>query len=241
MENNRNDTRTVQEENSLSFLDILDLVWRLRYWIAASALVCLILGFVYVRMQNPVYLRSTTVMLNNESSSGGELSVLADIMGGGTKKRIDNELFILKSFTMMEKVVENLDLNTRYYHYSMPVADRVRICRGLFDWKRIEYYKDNPYSLTFSVDPLYPSELRPTSFGLTFKNIDSKTFVIRSITLNGKKQRLDKSRYAYGDEVALPGCSFKLEIIDKLEMITVTSIIVPGMKQSMWRSRSPQI
>lgn len=218
MENN-NRIPNQRKKNGMTIREVIDLMWRLRYWIAASTAVCLIFGFFYVHIQNPVYQRSACVMLNNESSTGGEMSVASELMGFSSNKRIDNEMFILQSSSLMEKVVEKLGLNTRYYHYTMPVADRIRICRGLFCWKQEEYYKDNPFSLTFSVDPLYPSELHPTSFGLAFKNIDSETFAVRSVTLNGKKQHLDESRYKYGDVVALPGCTFKLEIIDASEMI----------------------
>ena len=49
-----------QNQDGLQLRDILDLIWRLRYWIALSAFVALILGFWYARMQNPVYQRSTT-------------------------------------------------------------------------------------------------------------------------------------------------------------------------------------
>ncbi len=216
---NFNPNQSQQQEEGLQLRDILDLVWRLRVWVAVSAFVALVLGFLYVRMQNPVYQRSTCVMLNNESSSGGELSSLADIMGGGTRKRIDNEMFILKSSSMMQKVVDELELNIRYYHYTMPVADRIRNCRGLFCWKRTEYYKDNPYSLELRVDSLYPSEMQPRSFSIKFKHRGTDTYVIEKLVIDGHKQTLEQSKYQYGQVVALPGCSFELRLDDADEMI----------------------
>ena len=220
MENNTNmNNYSRQAESGLSIRAILDLFWRLRYWVALSAFVALVIGFVYVRMQNPVYQRSTYVMLNNESSTGGELGAIAELMGGGTHKRIDNEMFILKSSSMMQKVVEELGLNTRYYHYAMPVADRVKVGRGFFDWKRVEYYKDNPFNLTFAIDSLYPSDRQPASFSLTFKNIKSETYQVKTLTLDGRKQELDKSEFSYGETVALQGCKFTVSVEDADGMI----------------------
>lgn len=219
MENNTNNQNSTQQNNSLSFRDILDLVWRLRYWVLLSAFVALIVGFVCVRMQNPVYLRTSIVMLNNDSSSGGEMSAISELMGVGSKKRIDNEMFILKSTSMMQKVVDELELNTRYYHYTMPVADRLRVGRAVFARKCVEYYKDSPYTLTFSVDSLYPVEMHPYSFKLNFKNRKSESFTMKDLVLNGKKQKLEKREYKYGETVILPGCSFVISVNDAEGMI----------------------
>lgn len=187
---------STQQDDSLSIREIVDLVWRLRYWVCLSAFIALLCGFVYVRMQNPVYVRSTCVMLNNESSSGGEMSAVAELMGVGSKKRIDNEMYILKSTAMMQKVVEELDLNTRYFHYIMPVADRLKVGRGFFAHKQVEYYKDNPFTLTFNVDSLYPAEMHPSSFSIEFKNRKTESYTVRSVSLNGRKQKLEKSVYS---------------------------------------------
>ncbi|MBQ0095912.1 MAG: polysaccharide biosynthesis tyrosine autokinase [Bacteroidetes bacterium] len=218
MANENNNQNLNSQQDGLQLRDILDLVWRLRYWVIISAFVAVVFGFCYSRMQNPVYQRSTTIMLNNESSSGGELSAIAELMGGGTKKRIDNEMFILKSTSMMQKVVEELDLNTRYYHYTMPIADRLNFMRKLLARKRIEYYKDNPYTLVFAVDSLYPVEMQPTSFSIDFRNSKSQTYTVKSVYMNGKKQKLEHKSYEYGQTVALPGCTFTVSIDDSTEM-----------------------
>ena len=218
MANENNNPNQVSQQDGLQLRDILDLIWRLRYWIILSAIVAVVIGFWYARMQNPVYQRSTTIMLNNESSSGGELSAIADLMGGGSKKRIDNELFILKSSSMMQKVVEELDLNTRYYHYTMPVADRLNFGRKLFARKCTEYYKDNPYTLTFAVDSLYPAEMQPTSFSIDFRDRKFQGYTVKSVTLNGHKYSLEQSSYEYGQTVALPGGTFMICIDDSTDM-----------------------
>lgn len=210
--NNAQLNNSPQEEDPISIRDILDLVWRIRYWIILSAAVCFIFGFFYVKMQTPVYRRSTYIMLNNVGSTGNELSILSELAGAGSHKRIDNEIFILKSSALMEKVVTELDLNTRYYHFVMPVADRTRIGRGLFAVKQSEYYKDNPYTLTFHVDSLYPTEHQPSSFSVEFQNCNSETFVIRELILNGSKQELATNTFKYGEVIPLSGCTFSITV-----------------------------
>ena len=207
------------EGAQMSFRDMLDFAWRLRYWIVLCAFLALVAGFCYVRMQNPVYKRSSWVMLNNESTGGGELSILADLTGQGVKKRIDNEIFILQTPTMMAKVVEELNLNTRYYHYEMPVYDRLRIARSLFAIKRVEYYQDNPFQLVVTPDPLFPEEEKPYYLNIVFKNIDGKEFVIKELKMGPEILKLQQTKYRYGETIALAGCSFSITVTNQEDMI----------------------
>ncbi len=214
MDTESNNNSSEKNRISLSFGEIVDFVWRLRFWILASVCVAMLIAFFYVRMQNPVYKRDICVMLNNERSSGGENSMLAELTGAGTRKRVDNEIYILQSNPMMEKVVEELDLNTRYYHYVMPVANGMRFCRGLFAKKKVEYYRNSPFLFNFEVDPLYPEELQPTQFSVEFKNKKGSGFEIKKIYLNGKPLKLDVNEYQYGQTIPLVGASFTISVED---------------------------
>ena len=61
---------------SMSLREIFEFLWRLRYWIVASAIVALIAAFVYLRMQNPVYQRSAWIRLNRNDGTGAEMELL---------------------------------------------------------------------------------------------------------------------------------------------------------------------
>mgnify|MGYP003291730410 CR=1 FL=1 len=206
-QNNQNNQQT------FNIKDILDLMWRLRIWVIICAIVALLAGFVYIRIQTPTYQRSITMMLNNDNAGGqAGLSVLQDLTGFGQNKRIDNELFILKSTSMMQNVVEELDLNYHYYHYSLPILDRLQLMRGILAIKKVEYYEDSPFSLSFETDPLYPKASLPSSFLLKFKNKDSESYSIKSLTVNGRKQKIEDRKYAYGEKVNLAGFSFSIHL-----------------------------
>lgn len=201
--------------SSMSLREIFEFLWRLRYWIIASAVLALVAAFIFLRMQNPVYQRSAWIRLNRNDGTGAEMELLSEFSGKAmTKPNVENEIFIIKSPTMMSKVVDELGLNYRYYHYAMPVADRLKIGRSIFGRKLVEYYEDNPVELTFCVDSLYPEEMRPGSLSVEFKNLKQEHFQVREIAVNGKKVKLDEKKYAYGDTISLAGCSFSVNVID---------------------------
>lgn len=206
--------------SSMSLREIFEFLWRLRYWIIASAIAALAIAFFYVRMQSPVYQRSSWIRLNRNDGSGAEMELLSEFSGKSlTKPNVENEIFIIKSPTMMSKVVDELGLNYRYYHYAMPVADRLKVGRSLLGRKLVEYYEDNPFTLDFAFDPLYPEEMQPGSLRVDFRNLKQEAFQIRKIYVNGHKIDLPQKKYNYGDTVILDGCKFAISLQEAEEMI----------------------
>ena len=144
MEENIKNNAQLQEEESqgISLREIFDFVWRLRWWIVGCAFVALVAAVFFVRMQTPVYERTSWIMLNRDdgSQAAGEMSVLAEMTGTRVRKKIENELFILTSPTLMSKVVEQLGLNNRYYAYRMPIGDgRAKAFRWMSPKKKVEF------------------------------------------------------------------------------------------------------
>lgn len=223
-----NPTPGSQQNNnaSMSLREIFEFLWRLRYWIVASAIAALAIAFFYVRMQNPVYQRSAWIRLNRNDGTGAEMELLSEFSGAGlTKPNVENEVFIIKSPTMMSKVVDELGLNYRYYHYAMPIADRVKVGRSLFSRKLVEYYEDSPFELTFSIDSLYPEEMRPGSLSVEFKNLKGKEYQLKTVKVNGKKVDVPKKKCSFGENVNLSGCQFALNVTDAEAMINKDSYI----------------
>ena len=178
---------TESNDKEFNIRELLEFMWRIRWWMVASAIVCLILGFVYMRMQTPIYQRQAWIMLNNNDGVNAEMALFTELMGGGNSRarKIDNELFILKSPSLMAKVVDELGLNTRYFQYRLPVLDRSEYGRTFLAWKRYEFYEDNPYTMTFQVDSLYPEDMRPQQFSVKFKHTQKGTFRLKKIVVNG--------------------------------------------------------
>lgn len=101
-------------------------------WIVGCVLVALIGAFFYLKTLTPLYTVSSSVLIkdNNGKTSGSEAS-LADLgFVTSSTQNFDNELEILRSRTLLKKVVTNLDL---YISYNLP---------GQF--RNEEVYKQSP-------------------------------------------------------------------------------------------------
>lgn len=87
----------------------------------------------------------------------------------------------------MAKVVNELNLNTRYYGYNVPIGNPDASFLGnLFNLKMVEYYDDAPFKMELSVDSVYPENMRPSSLYIKFNNIDNKSFEIKNARLTEK-------------------------------------------------------
>ena len=200
-----------QGQDEFNIKDLLAYCWRLKWWMALCAFVALVLAFAYLRLQTPEYQRTSWIMLNKADGTNTELSILAEFSGKVVSKKIDNEIFILKSPTLLSKVVEDLDLNFRYFHYVMPVADRLRFGRSLFAVKRVEYYQNSPLKMSIIQDPLYPEQMHPSSVSVTLRNIDGKQCQIKELRVGKNEVKLPSATYTYGDSLAVEAFKFVIE------------------------------
>ena len=195
-------------ESTISYREILDFIWRLRWWILVSVAAALIIAFFYVRMQPAEYRQSTWMMLNKGGDASPELRVISDLTNSSTSKRIDNEVFILKSPTMMSKVVENLRLNTRYYSFGTPVAGRVNFFNRLFGFKQYEYYGNQPFAASLVFDDSSLDKQSVNSLSLKFRHSSDSTYSVQELKVNGQKIKLETEDYSYGANIDLNGAVF---------------------------------
>ena len=92
-------------------------------WITGCVLAALVGAFFYLKTQTPLYTVSSSVLIKNESSkSGNNGASLADLgFVTSSTQNFDNELEILRSRTLLKKVVISLDL---YIDYTLPGSFR---------------------------------------------------------------------------------------------------------------------
>ena len=112
----------------------------------------------------------------------------------------------------MGKVVSELGLNTRYYHYIKPFANKLRIGNTWLNLKKVEYYNDCPFELLIERDPLYPENMQPGAIHLQFKDINGQQFLIKKLTVNGKKANTTKKAFTYGDSISMGTFSLILKL-----------------------------
>lgn len=121
MENNQIKKNIRQEEP----LNIRDLIFKFVVywpWFVISAIVLVVCAYIYLRFQEPVYNITSTVLVKEQDqrtkmmgTAGGAMSALQDMGGFTMSSSFDNELEILKSRTLVKKVVSELGLYINTY------------------------------------------------------------------------------------------------------------------------------
>lgn len=101
-------------ENDFQLRAILDQYISHWKWFVLGVLICIAISYTYIRYTIPKYNAATTILVKDEKKGGmlSELSAFSDLgMGGNLKSNLDNEIEILRSRTLIEKVVNKLNLN----------------------------------------------------------------------------------------------------------------------------------
>ena len=86
-------------------------------WFIVSVIVCVILAFLYLRYQAPVYNVTAAVLIKEEEQKGGNsatspLAAIQDLGMLSMTSNFDNEVEILHSRTLIKKAVNELHLYT---------------------------------------------------------------------------------------------------------------------------------
>lgn len=104
--------------------------------ILASLILFLTGAYIYLRYQTPVYSISSTVLIKQgdktKSSSINQLASMQDLGTVSLANNFDNEIEILQSYSLIQKVVERLNLYVSYnqeqkYAYDIPVYDNTPV------------------------------------------------------------------------------------------------------------------
>lgn len=105
-----------EKEDLISVMEIATLFIKHWKWILLGLLVALAVAFVYLRYTTPVYKVASSVVLKEEGRSGPSAmpGTLEEIAMMGSVSNVENELYILKSRSMIRSVINRLDLHTSY-------------------------------------------------------------------------------------------------------------------------------
>ena len=123
-----------------------------------------------------------------------EAALLKDITGITKTSKADNEMAILRSRTLMQRVVEQRGLNYTYGRYRVV--------------KPIIYDLDaSPFVLTYDGVENYPN---PANAEIRFVPVDSMHFRIKSVRLKQGEYPYENREYAFGEEISLWEHSFSI-------------------------------
>lgn len=112
------DLFTAEDEKPIDYKAILFEYLMYWPWFVVCLILCLIGAWGYLRYQTPVYNVNATVLIKqDDKGKGGANSPLATMQDLGMlsmASNFDNEMEILRSRTLIKKVVNTLGLNIRY-------------------------------------------------------------------------------------------------------------------------------
>ena len=152
------------------------------HWILLSITICIAEGLLYLRYATPEYEISASILVKDDTKGTdlGEAAILENLGLSAGKSNVDNEVEILKSRTLMEKVVSDLQLNVSYF------------AKGKI--KTTELFETSPVALRFLAPPILENKTNSISYLLDISN--SKNFTLS----NDDKTWLR----AFGDTLLLP-------------------------------------
>lgn len=90
----------------------------LPFWpvLAIFLAVSLAISFIYLRSQTKIYVAAAKVLLKDPQKGGGDSKVLDALNIFSEKKIVENEIIVLKSSSLMQEVVQQLDLYCTLYN-----------------------------------------------------------------------------------------------------------------------------
>ena len=120
-----NSQPSVEQVDQETHLDLKKIVFNLLsywHWYVISILICIALAFGYLYFATPLYKIHSTLLVENVQSSNtssssllDETSLLNDLGLADVANSVDNEMAILQSHSLMDKIVRDLHLNIKYY------------------------------------------------------------------------------------------------------------------------------
>lgn len=140
IENNQlNNTNIEEQEGSVDLRALLMKYLIYWPWFIASIIICLGAAFFYLRFQTPVYNTTAAVLIKESdprskamTQANGAVAALQDISGFSMTSNFDNEVEILKSRTLIKKVVSELGLYIQHskeqtFEYDKPLYNKIPV------------------------------------------------------------------------------------------------------------------
>ena len=176
------------------------------YFFLLSILFFIFLGFLVNRYTVPEYSVSSTLLIRDDSNTQlGAENILEGLELFSGKKNLKNEIIILKSYSVTEQIVEELNLGISYFKKGFIISN--------------ELFKNSPFTVTID-----STKLQVTGVKYEIDFINKKSFKLRlkaddKYAYNVIKEKFDKSKsvninfkeeYNFGDTITSPLFTFSI-------------------------------
>ena len=101
-----------KKQEGISVRDIYEFVASRWYWFLLSIIACMGGMMLYLNMQQPIYERTATLLIQDDKSTRGDAYILT--VKSDENNDLENKIKILTSSGLMKRVVQNHQLNTLY-------------------------------------------------------------------------------------------------------------------------------
>src|SRR5690554_705198 len=153
-------------------------------WFAVAVFITISISLLFLRYATPIYETQATILIKDEKNSAlSELAAFQDLGFTGTLNQsgFENEMLILKSKSLTERVVKELHLNIKY------------ISEG--NIRDSEYFENSP----IKVNILTPSD------SLTFPSSSFYILPISELSFEMWEEDGEKKEvYSFGEIISLP-------------------------------------
>src|SRR5450631_3510699 len=85
-------------------------------WIVICGVISLVLAFLDIRYTTPIYFVQSSMLINDQGSMGAKGDRFDALMMTPGTENLSNEIKILTSRPVLQRVVKNIQLTTRYYN-----------------------------------------------------------------------------------------------------------------------------
>ena len=113
------ETSSLEGSNLRAFIEKYSAYYK---WFLTGLLLALLLAFIYLRYADRYYTASAIVLIDNKEDGGlaNELSAFQDLgLMSNQKSSLETQMTVLRSRTLMETVLKNLDLTLSYQRKGM--------------------------------------------------------------------------------------------------------------------------
>ena len=199
-------------ENSLDLREQIEKYLRNWKWFALAILLSFIYTFYNLNFTRPSYEATSKIKIKDENSGDkSTLSAFRDmgIMGNATKDKVEDEIEVIKSKTLVSETISSLKLNIQFFTEKNTISNFLDNNLGFnTEFYEIENYENPPLDLNFFISDSALSEVA-ASFIIKVNSASQYTFSTTDKSVVKTQSFGEKITTNFGDLIILPNVDFQ--------------------------------
>lgn len=199
-------------ENSLDLREQIEKYLRNWKWFALAILLSFIYTFFSLNFTRPSYKATSKIKIKDENRGDkSTLSAFRDmgIMGNATKDKVEDEIEVIKSKTLVSEAITSLKLNIQFFTNKNGISDFLDSNLGFnTEFYEKENYENPPLDLNFFISDSALSKIA-TDFIVTINSDSQYTFSTKDKSVVKTQSFGEKITTNFGDLIILPNVDFQ--------------------------------